>query len=312
MGSFAVISNGPSNATGQAPQAAPQGLSFDKQNNILASVGTAGTEAVLQTRLFADSVQVALTAITTAQTLWSHALNAWLLNRNGRKLRIQGKLIYSTTSANVATLTIALTLGGVTLCTITTAATNTAASTGLPVEYEFEMKVASSGTIAAIFTFGSLKADIGTAVTAAIAQYLDSNVGNNTITVGTNPTAGATITVNGTLITFIANGGTPVGNQVALGTTAAGTATALYTFLNASTDVNIVKATYTNPSSGVVLATVNTANFLPYAGTSVPADITFSTPTVNAESALTLAATIAASAAVPSAQLLSNRIDLIA
>ena len=74
---------------------------------------------------------------------------------------------------------------------------------------------------------------------AAIADYLDTNVfTQNTITVGTNPTTGATITINGTLVTFIVNGGTPVGNQVALGTTAAATATALYTFLAASTDAN--------------------------------------------------------------------------
>lgn len=312
MGSFATISNGPSAPTDANPAAAPNGLSFDQENNILAFVGKAGTENVAQMRLAASGSQPPLSAITTAQTLVSYALNAGLLNRKGRKLMVRGKLVYNTTSANVATITIALTLGGVTLCTITTAATNTAASTNLPVSFEFLLKVTSTGVAAAIFTHGEVKADIGTAASTAIAHFLDSNVTSNTITVGTNPTAGATITINGTLITFIANGGTPAGNQVALGTTAAATATALYTFLAASTDPNIAQATYTNPSSGVVLAVTLTPNSQPNGSTSVPADITFSVPTVNLTAAQTLAVTIAGGAAIPSAQLLTNRVDLLA
>lgn len=57
------------------------------------------------------------------------------------------------------------------------------------------------------------------------------------------PTAGTdTITVNGTLITFVS--GTPVGSQVKVGADAATTATNLQTFLSASSDTNIVKGIY--------------------------------------------------------------------
>lgn len=311
MGSFAIITEGPPNATGSVPQGSPQGLALDKQNNIAGSIGLSGTLGTFQTRLLNLQQQAPLTAITTAQTMFSFASNSWLMNLIGRTLRVKGKLIYSTTSANVATLTIALLAGTTTLCTITTAATNTAASTNLPVEFEFDVKVVATGTGGALQSSGKVLANIGTTAAAAVAAYLDTNVGSNTITIGTNPAVGDTITVNGVPITFIVNGGTPVGNQVALGTTATLTATALYTFLAASTIAAIATATYTNPSNGVVLATTNTNGATPYASTSVPAKITFSTPSVNLQSALTFSATIAASAAVPSAQLLSASIDVL-
>lgn len=58
------------------------------------------------------------------------------------------------------------------------------------------------------------------------------------------PTAGTdTITVNGTLITFVS--GTPSGSQVKVGVDAATTAANLQTFLAASSDTNINKAFYT-------------------------------------------------------------------
>ena len=307
---FSLITNGPANATGQIQQATPNGLVLDKLNNLLGSVGVAGTQATAQTRLLNLQQQTPLTAITAAQTLFSFASNSWLMNLIGRTLRIKGKLTYSTTSTNVATLTIALLAGTTTLATITTAATATAAATNLPAEFEFDVKVVATGTGGALQTTGKVLANIG-AAGAAAAVYLDTNVGANTITIGTNPAVGDTITVNGVLITFIANGGTPVGNQVALGTTATATATALYTFLAASTNAAIATATYTNPSAGVVLATTNTNGATPYASTSVPAKITFSTPSVNLQSAITFAVTLAASAAVPSAQLLSASIDVL-
>jgi len=309
---FAAITSGPANASGQAPQGMPNALMLDSKNNLLTSVGTAGTESLPSQRLFTTGPQTAITAITTVQTLWSQALNSYLLNRTNRTLRIRGRMVYSTTSGNVATITLALTLGGVTLCSIATTATNTAASVNLPVDFEFELTVVSTqGTVGVIAASGVVKAELGTAVTTAIAEFLDGNcVSLNTITIGTNPTAGDTITVNGTLVTFIVHGGTAVGNQVVLGTTATLTATALYTFLNASTDVNIVKATYANPSNGVVTQTSAVAGFTPWVSTSVPAKITYTTPTVNLEQAVTLAVTMTAGiAAIPSAQLVMGMID---
>lgn len=59
------------------------------------------------------------------------------------------------------------------------------------------------------------------------------------------PTAADTVTVNGTLITFVASG--PSGNQVLIGSSAADQAFRLYTFLAASVDANISKMTFVSP-----------------------------------------------------------------
>jgi hypothetical protein len=306
------LSFGPLNAAGTNPYD-QQALIQDTQNNILEISGASRLRAALFSRLAIIENALALTAITTAQTLLSLALNAGAINVLNRRLGIRGSMVYSSTTGNVATITLALTLGGVTLCSISTTATNTTASTNLPLDFEFELVVATTGASAAILSTGSVKVNLGTAAAAAITEFLDTNVGSSdTITVGTNPAVADTITVNGTLVTFIVNGGTPAGNQVALGTTAAATATALYTFLAASTDTNIAKATWTNPSSTVVLGVSKVAGFTPWATTSVPAKITFSTPTVNLLTAETLAVTITTgTAAIPSAQLLLGEVDII-
>src|SRR6185312_3085755 len=60
----------------------------------------------------------------------------------------------------------------------------------------------------------------------------------------TNPSVGDTITIDGMVIKFIANGATPVGNEVALGTTGSGTATAVAAFIAASTDPRLALATF--------------------------------------------------------------------
>jgi hypothetical protein len=302
--SFETISQGPSNASGNNPAAAPNGLSLDQQNNIVASVGSAGTERVLESIFYSAGPGLALTAITTVQTLLSKAFNAYFLNRTGRTLRLMGYMIYSTTGSNVATLTLTLKLGTVTLCTITTDATNTTASTNLPVKFDFLLTVNATGKVGVIACHAKVDANIGTAGAGALTAYADTNTDAlDTITIGTNPAVGDTVTVNGTLVTFIVNGGTPAGNQVALGTTTTATATALYTFLAASVDANIVKATYTNPTAGKVLVTSAVAGFMPVVTTSVSAKITFTTNSVDLTAAQTLTLAISASAAVPSAQL---------
>jgi hypothetical protein len=313
MGSFALITEGPANPSGQTLQATPNGLLLDKQNNILSTVGLAGTESVPSQRLYTVGPQAAITAITTAQNLWSQALNSYALNRQFRCLRIRGEVMYNTTSTNVATITIALTLGGVTLCSIGTTATNTAASTNLPLNFEFIALVAVvQGNVGVFVSSGSLDAELGTAVTTAIARFLDGNINTqNTITIGTNPASGSTITINGTVVTWIPNGNTPSGNQVALGTTATLSATALYTFLAASADANISKATYTNPSNGVVLAVSKGSGAVPWAVASVPADYTFTIPTVNLEQSVALALAMSTGvAAIPSAQLAFATVDV--
>lgn len=300
------ITTGPLSLAGTNQFDTPGAMVVDQQNGVMHVVTTSKMLATAGCTLGIIQPQLALTAITTAQTLFSKALNAGVLNVAGRWLHVQGSLVYSSTGGNVATISLALTLGGVTLCTITTAATNTSASTNLPIQFSWDVFVPAGnkgGSVSGMVVTGSVSANIGTAAAAAIATYLCTNFVNDTVTVVSNPAVGDTVTVNGTLVTFIVNGGTPVGNQVALGTTAALTATALYTFLAASADPNIAKTTWTNPSSTVVLGVSVAANFLTFVSTSVPAKITTSTPTLDLSLAQTLTVTIAASAAVPSAQL---------
>jgi hypothetical protein len=63
-----------------------------------------------------------------------------------------------------------------------------------------------------------------------------------TITLTQNPANGDTLTINGTVITFVA--GAPVGNQVQIGASNLATTAALVVFLNASADVNLALSTY--------------------------------------------------------------------
>jgi hypothetical protein len=80
------------------------------------------------------------------------------------------------------------------------------------------------------------------------------------ITLTGNPVAGDTVTINGATITFVTSGATV--NQVNIGASAAATATALTTVLNASTNAGIMLSQpYTNPSAGVVDFKYQSAGF---------------------------------------------------
>jgi hypothetical protein len=73
----------------------------------------------------------------------------------------------------------------------------------------------------------------------------------SSITLVGNPANNDTVTINGTIVTFVTSGAT--GNRVNIGPNAAATATALYATLNASTDVNLKRSKpYKNASPGVV------------------------------------------------------------
>jgi len=168
------VTKGPLNSAGTNPFDS-EAILLDIQNDILEVSGSGQVRRALRKAISIIQEQTALTAITTAQTLLSKAINAGAMNVSNRTVRLRGSLIYSTTSTNVATITIALKLGSVTLCTITTAATNTAASTNLPIQFDFMFSVASTGASATLESHGSLKANIGTTAAAAIAEYLDTN-----------------------------------------------------------------------------------------------------------------------------------------
>jgi hypothetical protein len=61
-----------------------------------------------------------------------------------------------------------------------------------------------------------------------------------------NPLAGASVTINGTVVTFVSSG--PTGNQVLIGGTTAATMANLVAFANPSLDVNISKVTLSIPN----------------------------------------------------------------
>lgn len=153
----------------------PGALVLDAANNVLYTTSNSKTLRSLHKNMDTIPPQTALTAITTAQNLLSVNLPAGYMSLVGRTVRVKLWLIYSTTIANVATLTFALVIGGVTVCTITTAATNTAASSNLPVQIEFEFQVQAAGAAGTVEAHGKVDANIGTAAAAAIASYLDTN-----------------------------------------------------------------------------------------------------------------------------------------
>lgn len=95
---------------------------------------------------------------------------------------------------------------------------------------------------------------------------------SSSITIGTNPAPGDQLSINTTTVTFVASGAT--GNQSNIGASAAATATALQAMLAASSDANLVKAIYTNPSSGVIITTSTVGGSISFS-TTVGAKITF-------------------------------------
>lgn len=187
------VSYGPPSASGVNAYD-QKALVLDQTNGVLYVSGAANNRKLMVAMgaPLVLSAQTALTAITTAQTLLSFAFVAGALNVTGRKLRVKGVLIYSTTAANVATISFAMTLGGVTLCTITTAATNTAASANLPIHFEFETTVVTLGATATLESHGKVDANIGTAAASAIASYLDTNTA---VSAAVNLTAATTLGV---------------------------------------------------------------------------------------------------------------------
>jgi hypothetical protein len=182
------ITSGP--ATGAFDS--PGSIVVDQVSGALSVVTQTQVAQVARTRLLTLQEQTALTAITTAQNLLSYAFKPGALNVKNRTIRIRGSLIYSTTAGNVATITVAVKLGSVTLCSITTAATNTAASTNLPILFDFTLAVATTGAAGTIESHGKVDANIGTAAAGSTTSYLDTN---SAVSSAVDLTAAQTLTV---------------------------------------------------------------------------------------------------------------------
>lgn len=173
--SFAQQTSGPATATGKNTNIGA--LIQDRTNNIAETVGVGGVAQALMSALYVLTAQTALTAITTAQNLFNQTLGAQVLNKTARKIRIKGRIIYNSTGAAVATITLAVKFGGVALVSITTAATDTAASTGMPIDFEFTLTTVTTGTSGTIEAHGKVTANISANTPAAAAvTYLDTNV----------------------------------------------------------------------------------------------------------------------------------------
>jgi hypothetical protein len=80
--------------------------------------------------------------------------------------------------------------------------------------------------------------------TGGFSNSASGMAASGNITFTGQPAVGQTVTINGTAITFIANGATPSGNQVALGNTLGDTVQALATFANASVDAGLSVLAY--------------------------------------------------------------------
>lgn len=95
---------------------------------------------------------------------------------------------------------------------------------------------------------------LGAVALGSISSSTGTAFATGSIIVASLPTAGDTVTIGGTVVTFVAVN--PVGNQVAIGATTAATAAALAALLIGSTDVNLVKFSYSVAGSTVTTTAV--------------------------------------------------------
>ncbi len=143
---------------------------------------------------------------------------------------------------------------------------------------------------------GALGSVENTPLPTATAAALGHTQATGTITIATNPVVGDTITLNGIVFTFIANGATPSDEyHVALGTTAALTAAALQAALDANNNAAITVAEYTVSGAVVTITyfTGGTGGNAYTMATSDATDITLSAATLTGGTGNTGNATIA-------------------
>lgn len=173
-GAFAQQTSGPATATGKNTNIGA--LIQDRANNIVETVGIGGVAQALQSAIVLLGNQAALTAITTAQNLASVALGAQVLNKLNRLIRVSGVLLYTSAGTTAPVVSLAVVVGGVTIVTITLPALSTTASTNMPVQFEFLLRTATTGTTGTIEGHGKVTANISANTPAAAAgDYLDTN-----------------------------------------------------------------------------------------------------------------------------------------
>jgi hypothetical protein len=134
--------------------------------------------------------------------------------------------------------------------------TSAALAVGPPVirTYDMSTYVSAASQVGGAIAFYLVRVTDGTDVAAsgqlgAVAAVAASG----SILLPTNPTNNSTVTVGGTVVTFVTSGAT--GNQVNIGGTVLLTAAALLAFLQGSADTNISKCSYAagSPATTIVV-----------------------------------------------------------
>jgi len=174
MGGFAQQTSGPATNTGANTNIGA--LIQDRANNIVETVGAGGLAQALASLLTALGPQTALTAITTAQNLFTYPLGAQVLNKLNRIIVVRGTLIYTSPGTTAPVVSLAVKIGTVVLCTITLPALSVTASANMPVQFEFTLQTTLTGTAGMIEAHGMALANISANTPAAAAGlYLDTN-----------------------------------------------------------------------------------------------------------------------------------------
>lgn len=94
----------------------------------------------------------------------------------------------------------------------------------------------------------------GTTGATSTLSFASGPTAYGAITFAVNPTAAATITIGGTLVTFVTS--LTTGNQILIGANLAATLANAVTFLSQSADTNLVKATYSVNQAGTAIQVV--------------------------------------------------------
>lgn len=190
-GPFAQITSGPANPT--AVNTNKESLIFDRTSGIVESVRDDGAMQGLQAALKILPAQTALTTVTTAQNLMVVPLGGiGFLNKLGRTLLISGYGIFTT--AGVPQITIAIVIGGVTVCSIQTPAIGAAQTNG-QFQFSIQLSVVSTGASGTIEAHGTISVQGGATLAAAVPAYADQN---------TAPSSAINLTATNTVTATIA------------------------------------------------------------------------------------------------------------
>lgn len=103
-------------------------------------------------------------------------------------------------------------------------------------------------------SFSQFQITDGTTGATSTLSFASAPTASGSVTYASNPAAATTVTIGGTVVTFVS--ALTTGNQVLIGANLAATLANAVTFLNQSSDVNLSKATYSVNQAGTALQIV--------------------------------------------------------